>query len=123
MHIPFLSWAALGMLRYWFPSPVAARLSRVTGEGGLSGRTLDYCGHVRSVRRLGVRQFGPVRGLQSLLPLYGSSSGLSHTCSLGCFVQEVTLVGSGERQPDVGMHMLVLLSYEILSTVHVLLKQ
>jgi hypothetical protein len=70
-----------------------------------------------------VRQLGLVRGLRSLLPLHGGSSGLSHTCSLSRFVQEVTLVGFGERQQDVGMHMLVLLSYGTFFTVHVLLRQ
>jgi hypothetical protein len=70
-----------------------------------------------------VRQFGLASGLRSLLSLHGGSSGLSYTCSLGRFVQEVTLVGSGERQPDVGMHMLVLLSYGTLPTVYVLLRQ
>jgi hypothetical protein len=52
-----------------------------------------------------VRQFGLASGLRSLLSLYGGSSGLSYTRSLGRFVQEVTLVGSDERQQDVGMHM------------------
>jgi hypothetical protein len=70
-----------------------------------------------------VRQFGLASGLRSLLSLYGGSSGLSYTRSLGRFVQEVTLVGSGERQQDVGMHMLVLLSYGTCLAVHVLLRQ